>query len=235
MLNSGRCTSVLSAQDVEFILQSLDPQGTQHHEIEQLLLDENSRNAVLDHPVILQNLLEHTGCIPVSLWLYFYVLSRHCLLQKGLLDPALSDYLGHLLCQYSRTLAFGKKSTDEGSRNLFPYVSDLLAEIKTNSALTSLRKRIELGDLMLFICGIFFDVIEKRRMQWAAPSMDFYESIGAAQYRIVAEDRLMRDSAKAQLFREMAEVFHELRLALNDMAERILHMHENSGQIILQA
>jgi len=45
----------------------------------------------------------------------------------------------------------------------------------------------------------------------------------------------MRDSAKAQLFREMAEVFHELRLALNDMAERILHMHENSGQIILQA
>jgi hypothetical protein len=235
MKPSVTCRHALSPEDVEFILNSLDPGGEQKESLAALLADEGSWNAVLDHPALLKNLLDHTGCLSVSPGFYFYVVTRHSLLRKGIQDPALSDYLGRVLCHFSSTRMLSEKSTEEHSRHLFPYVSDLLAQIGEGSSSVSVRKRIELGDVMLFVSGIFCDVIEHRRAQRAAPPVDFYESVGAAQYRLVAEDRLMRDSAEAQVFRDLGEVFHELRLALNDLASRLLHMDENPRLISLQA
>ena len=85
------CRSQLSAQDVEFIASAL---GT---DVTSLLVDDATRDAVLESDKLFQALLDAHAPLPVSPRLYFYALTRRVLAHH---DRAVADYIASVLAEF---------------------------------------------------------------------------------------------------------------------------------------
>jgi hypothetical protein len=67
-----------------------------------LLSDVETRDSILDHPRLVDAILNHCGYLRISSQFYFYVLARHVLQQGGIGDRKLCDYVASLLETFSR-------------------------------------------------------------------------------------------------------------------------------------
>ncbi len=77
--------------------------------------------------------------------------------------------------------------------------------------------------------GIFPENIERRRSRRGAPGCSFYEEVGRASYRAVAGHEVARHRGLTDVFNGLAEQFHEVRLALNQLADRLLNLGDDSA------
>ena len=66
-----------------------------------LLSDEAERDAILDHDLIYDSLVDETGCLQVSAAFYFYILTRRVLRRVSLDERALTDYVAAVLLAFS--------------------------------------------------------------------------------------------------------------------------------------
>ena len=58
--------------------------------------------------------------------------------------------------------------------------------------------------------------------------MEFFENVGAANFEVAAGHPMARLNALTPIYEELGERFRDIRLALNDTAERLLHLDESS-------
>jgi hypothetical protein len=189
----------------------------QHHE----LLDD-----VLDSRKIFLALLERPACLRVSSHLYFYVLVRHVLLENGIDDRTLADYVAEVLAEFS--------SADKARRPLAPedgaydYMVDLLTAIRDNAddQQRQFLLRAHVGNLSLFLSGVFSKHLEHRARVRAAPEIGFYEQVGMANYRTAGEHPLAERYDVAPVFQTLSRTFRETRVALNDLSERLIFLGE---------
>ena len=97
--------------------------------------------------------------------------------------------------------------------------------------LQSFFLRAHIGNYTLFITGVFHDRVESRSRR-GAPDMEYFENMGATNFAIAAEHSMAREHSLTPIFRELGERFHDIRLALNDTAERHMHLDEPSTLIL---
>ena len=62
--------------------------------------------------------------------------------------------------------------------------------------------------------------------------MNFFEHVGAANYQTAADHPVARQHALSPIFEELGERFREVRLALNETAERHMHLEETSALLL---
>jgi hypothetical protein len=72
--------------------------------------------------------------------------------------------------------------------------------------------------------GIFPERVLARRERRGGPDLGFYEQIGQELYRQASNDRLTQKCGTDFVFLTLAQRFHQIRCALNDMADRVLHL-----------
>ena len=78
----------------------------------------------------------------------------------------------------------------------------------------------------------FEKILEGEQNIWNDNDVEFFENIGATNYAIAAEHSMAREHSLAPIFRELGERFHDIRLALNDTAERHMHLDQPSPLIL---
>jgi hypothetical protein len=223
------CRDRLTAADFEFILRTLAASRQSSASLAELLTDSETRDSVLDSDTLFQAILEAGAPLRISPQCYFYVLLRHVLMDRGISNRETCDYLASLLETFSRTERMrAPGGAGEGTQQ---YLCDLLLALQQATPSQTFLLRAHIGNYTLFISGVFHDRVGHRNRR-GGPDMEFFEHVGAANFQSAADHPVARHHALRTIFEELGDRFHDVRLALNDTAERHLHLDEPHPHIL---
>lgn len=175
-------------------------------------------DALLDDPRTLNGVL--AGDHAASPGLVFYLLVRHALLESGIDDRTLADYIAAILVEFGREDR--AHQIQPGDPDRYMYLVDLVAAMDTADGRRQFLIRAHLGNYALWLSGIFPDHVVARVHRRGAPGLGYFEAMGASGYRLAAETRTAEEVGLSGLYRSAAEAFPELRVALNRIADRYL-------------
>lgn len=188
-------------------------------EREEQRLREDGFDAVLDDPRTLNALLANQGGLstaPQSL--VFYVLVRHALLEHGIADRTLADYVSALIANYGQGTRAWR--IDENDPAEYSYLVDLVSAAQSASGQHAFMLHAHLGEFALWLSGIFPDHITARVQRRGAPPIQYYESLGASGYRSAAHNTNAQQHGMNAVYSVCADAFPELRVALNSISDR---------------
>ena len=197
-----------------------------------LLSDENERDAILDHDLIYESVVDHAGCLQVSAAFYFYVLTRRVLRRVSLDERALTDYVAAVLLGFSKTSQLRAPGEQGPTARSFVYISDLMTQAQNCPPEQAYVVRVHMANYALFLSGMFAERVEAHVQRRGAPSLSFYESVGKSTFLHVAEHPQARRTNLETIFRMLGEEFGRVRGALNDLTTTLLHLHETPSILI---
>jgi hypothetical protein len=218
----ANCRQFFTANDFKFVAEVLARRGGEKVEIARLVGDESARNTALDSQALFDALMDLPEPLPISAHLYFYVVTRHALTQRGVEDRDVSDYVASVLTEFSQTEKLCKLGAPK-AREQFNYVVDLLAATQRAPSERVFLIHSHLGNYALFLTGIFPQHVQHREERQGAPSIEFYEDVGASSYRLASDHQMARVHMLTEIYRCISEQFRDIRLALNRLAD--LHLH----------
>ena len=215
------CRVQFTAEDTAFILQVLARHGGAPS-LTALLTDPEARDLILDSDALFHALLQQCACLRVSSHFYFYVLVRRVLRQSGIEDRSVADYVAEMLAEFSRAER-GRPVAPGGSGPL-DYFFDMLAALQTADDGAAFCLRAHIGNHSLFLSGVLPDRIRHRTERRAAPNLRYYEELGRANFHVASGHRLARRYDLAAIFDTLSTRFTKIRLALNDLANRVFSL-----------
>jgi len=222
----ANCRARFTAADFDFVVRTLGCSQTDHVSLVDLLSDDDTRDSVLDHPRLVNAILSNPGHLHISSQFYFYVLARHVLQQAGISDRKMCDYVGSLLETFSRANRLDTSdSIDNRGRQ---YICDMLIALQRATPEQAFLLRAHAGNYSLFISGIFHENTQCRSLR-GAPDIKFYEQIGRTNYQLVAAHETARRCELNDVFEGLADRFHDVRLALNELSDRLLNLDEDAS------
>src|SRR5881296_1793288 len=219
----ANCRARFTAADFDFIVRTLARSQSDQVSLVDLLSDIATRDSILDHPRLVDAILNQCGHLRISSQFYFYVLARHVLQQGGIGDRKLCDYVASLLETFSH--ASRLQVSDETHHLAEQYISDILIALNRATPEQAFLLLAHIGNYSLFISGIFHENTQRRSLR-GAPDIGFYENIGRRNYHLVASHATARRCELDDVYAELADRFREVRLALNQLADRLLNLDE---------
>ena len=217
----------LTADDFDFIVRALSIKQSDRVLLVSLLTDEAERDEILDHEALAHAILESSDRLSISPQLMFYVLCRRVLRQTGARSREASDFVASMLEGFSRTArVYG---SDAGVNTA--YLSDMMIALSKANDSEAFLLRSHIANYALFVSGIFVENLEKRKER-GAPDVTYYEKLGGMNYRVAAEYRDARKFRLNGIYEELSRSFHEVRIALNDLAMQFLHLDSPALPII---
>ena len=190
-----------------------------------LLSDVETRDSVLDHPRLVDAILNHCGHLRISSQFYFYVLARHVLQQGGIGDRKLCDYVASLLETFSR--ASQLQISESIGERVEQYIHDILIALTRATPEQAFLLRAHIGNYSLFISGIFHPAVAGQRNMRGGPDLEFYEQVGRTNYQLVASHATARRCELDDVFEGLADQFRDVRLALNQLSDRLLNLDDD--------
>ncbi len=159
---------------------------------------------------------------PVGTWppaVFFYVAVRWALRSIGIDDVRLTDYIGALLLDFGmRDRAYRIARYDD---EVYRYLVDVVGDLGRAHGRRAFLLKAHLGNLGLWISGVFPDQVTARARRRGAPGLTYYETIGARGFRLASDDRLARELEVAELYRQVADAFPRIRVALNRLSDHM--------------
>jgi hypothetical protein len=222
----ANCRARFTAADFDFVVRTLARSQSESVSLVDLLADSATRDAVLDSPRLVSAILSNGGQLRISSQFYFFVLARHVLREAGITDRKLSDYIGSLLETFSRAnISAPHGVADERAHQ---YISDMLIALTRATPEQAFLIRAHVGNYSLFISGIFHENAQRRSAR-GGPDLKFYEQIGSRNYGLVANDATAKRCELDDVYEELADRFHEVRLALNHLAEELINLDDDGN------
>ena len=203
-------------REAEFLLSLAGPGGEER-------LREQGIDALLDDAALVRALLRRRGIDTASAPLLFYLLVRHALLEREIQDRQLADYTAAVLLEFGRV-----RSGRAGDATPLPdtlYLADVLAEIEQARGEREFRLRAHLGNLALWVAGVFPDHVTHRVQRRGAPPLSYSDELGAAGFRGAAGMTLALEYGLGDLFVRFADRFSTVRSALNGLSDALFFPH----------
>jgi len=223
----ANCRARFTAADFDFIVRTLARSQSDQVSLVDLLSDIETRDSILDHPRLVDAILNHCGHLRISSQFYFYVLARHVLQQGGIGDRKLCDYVASLLETFSR--ASRLQISDETQHLAEQYISDILIALNRATPEQAFLLRAHIGNYSLFISGIFHPAVAgQRRSLRGGPDIEFYEQVGRTSYQLVASHAVARRCELDDVFEGLADRFRDVRLALNQLSDQLLNLDDDA-------
>jgi hypothetical protein len=205
--------------DAGFLVWLLTRGSDAAREREEARIHELGLDAVLDDPRTLNALLAGRQFSTARPELVFYVVIRHALLEDGINDRGLADYLSALVLTFGR----GGRAYHIAEENAeYRYLVDIVAAGDQSTGRRAFMLRAHLGEFALWLSGLFPDHIAAREQRRAAPPLSYYEELGSTGYRLAARFGEAEEHGLAELYRNCADFFPALRTSLNRVADRHL-------------
>ena len=182
-------------------------------------LREEGIDTLLDDPALVRGLLQRGGISAAPARLVFYLLTRHALLARDVLDRQLADYTAALLLEFG---AAGRAHRIEKSEDQqFCYLADILLELERARGEREFQLRVHLGNFALWLAGVFPDHVMYRVQRRGAPPLSYYDELGAIGFRSAATMDLALRHGLGDLFLRAADNFAEIRSALNGLSDSL--------------
>jgi hypothetical protein len=222
----ANCRARFTADDFDFIVRSLAHSPRDAVSLQRLLIDADARDEILEHDALASAILESADSLRISTSLYFYVLCRRVLKNTAVSSRDAADYIAAMLDAFTHTARMQRLDPHRDIE--LRYVSDILLAIREAAPSEAFLLRSHLANYSLFLSGLFSENIDKRARR-GAPDLSFYEDIGRSSFRVAAEHRDAKRFDLATIYHELADGFREARIALNDLASRLLHLESPSA------
>lgn len=222
----ANCRAQFTADDFSFVVRVLAKSQRDAVSLVSLLSDEAERDAILDHDLIYNSVVDQVGCLQVSAAFYFYILTRRVLKRASLDERALTDYVAAVLLAFAHVNQLQPPDEKNPTARSFTYVSDLLTQLHTCSPEQAFVLRTHLGNYTLFLSGMFLERVHAHAERRGAPGVSFYEAVGQSSYRSVAQHPQARRTDLHAIFELLGSEFRRVRLALNNLTDTLLHLHE---------
>ncbi|CAN5886966.1 hypothetical protein BH23GEM9_BH23GEM9_00710 [soil metagenome] len=219
--------SSFNRADASFVIWLLTRGSESARSREETRLHERGIDAVLDDPRTLNALLAGREFSTARPELVFYVLVRHALLEDGITDRGVADYLAGLVLAFGRD---GRAYHVAEDNTEYRYLVDIVAAGDQSTGRRAFMLRAHLGEFALWLSGLFPDHIVARENRKAAPPISYYEELGSTGYRLAARYDEAEQHGIAELYRNCADFFPALRIALNRVADR--HLFPATGDRI---
>lgn len=217
----ANCRVRLTAEDFNFIVGVLSKSEADSVSLVKLLTDDETRDAILDHEALSSAILDSPERLPISPQMLFYVLCRKVLAGTPVKSRDTSDYVASILSAYMRESNLNSAHED-GHR--VRYLSDVMRAMGRVGTREAFMLRTHAANYALFVSGMFAENVEQRTQRKGAPDISFYEAVGQMNYRAASEYREAKKFNLQVVYEELASGFREVRLALNDLATRLLHI-----------
>ena len=212
-------------REAEILLSLAGPNGERR-------LSEEGIDALLDDPALVRALLRRRGIDTTSAPLVFYLLVRHALLEREIHDRRLADYTAAVLLEFGRV---GQLSApDENALPMSFYLADVLVELERARGDREFQLRAHLGNLALWLAGVFPDRITHRVQRRGAPPISYYDELGAAGFRSAAGMELAIRHGLGDVFLQVADDFTHIRSALNGLSDALFfpHPHDSVERVL---
>lgn len=206
--------------EANFILGLLTQGDGRARDREEERLRDEGFDAILDDPRTLNAVLTTGGLTGAHAPLLFYLLVRHALLEGGVNDRALADYIAALLLEFGR--AGRAHAVDEDESQTLNYIFEIVEKLGSAAGRRAFLLRAHLGNFALWYSGLFPDHISARVHRRGAPDIAYYEEMGATGFRMAADCVDAENYGLDRLYRDCAQTFPALRIALNRIADRYL-------------
>jgi hypothetical protein len=221
----ANCRAQFTADDFSFVVRVLSKSPRDAVSLVSLLSDEAERDAILDHDLVYESLVDRIGCLQVSSAFYFYVLTRRVLRRVSLDERALTDYVAAVLLAFSHIGQLGAPGAKGDVSSNFAYVSDLVARLEKCPPDEAYVLRTHLANYALFFSGLFAERVHAHAQRRGAPSLGFYEAIGRSSYLSSARHPHARRTGLGVIFELLGGEFSRVRGALNNLTDTLLHLH----------
>jgi len=190
-------------------------------------LRERGIDALLDDAALVRALLQRRGLDAAPAPLVFYLLVRHALLEREIHDRQMADYTAAVLLEFGR---IGRGALDEeGALPDTLYLADVLAELERSRGEREFVLRAHLGNLALWLAGVFPDYITHRVQRRGAPPLSYYDQLGASGFRGAAGMELAVRHGLGDLFLRIADQFSGVRSALNGLSDALFFPHPSDA------
>jgi hypothetical protein len=229
----ANCRAQFTADDFSFVVRVLSKSPRDAVSLVALLSDEKERDAILDHDLVYDSLVDQTGCLQVSSAFYFYVLTRRVLRRVSLDERVLTDYVAAVLLAFSHVNQLRAGDVNQPASTNFAYLSDLFLRLDTCPPDQAFLLRTHIANYTLFFSGMFAERVEAHAQRRGGPGLSFYESIGQSSYLSVARHPHARRTDLGIIFEMLGREFRRVRLALNDLTDTLLHLHGTPSLIRL--
>src|SRR5205809_1868351 len=220
----SNCRARFTAADFDFSLRTLACSQTDQVSLVDLLSVVETRDSILDHPRLVDAILNHCGQLQISSQFYFYVLARHVLQQGGIGDRKLCDYVASLLETFSH--ASRLQISDETHHLAEQYISDMLIALTRATPEQAFLLRAHIANYSLFISGIFHENTHRSSLR-GGPAIAFYEQVGRTNYQLLASHAAARRCELDDVFEGLADRFRDVRLALNQLSDQLLNLDDD--------
>jgi hypothetical protein len=181
-------------------------------------LRDGGLDALLDDPRVLHALVHRERISRVPAPLFMYVLVRHALLQREILDRQLADYTSAVLIEFGAESRAHRISPQGES---FYYLTDILQALERARGEQEFQLRLHLGNFALWLAGIFPDHISHRVQRRGAPPIAYYDQLGASGFRMAAGSELALRHGLGEVLLGAADRFQDLRSALNSLSDTV--------------
>jgi len=228
----ANCRAQFTADDFSFVVRVLAKSQRDAVSLVSLLSDEAERDAILDHEMIYDSVVDGTGCLQVSAAFYFYILTRRVLRRVSLDERALTDYVAAVLLAFSNVNQLRSAGEAKPSARSFTYISDLMTQASNCPPEQAFVVRVHMAEYALFLSGMFAERVNAHVQRRGAPSLGFYEAVGQSTYLSMADHPQARRTELHEIFRMLGDEFRRVRLALNSLADTLLHLHESPAILI---
>lgn len=206
-------------RDALHLVELLSERDEELRELTQERLDADGIDALLDDPRVLNILLTNPS-MKAPPALVFYVLIRQALLEGGIEDRETADYVATMILAFVRSGRAHRISEHDSQE--YRYLVDMVLKLADTPPREAFLLRAHLGDFALWLSGLFPDFIEVRARRRGAPSMRYYERMGAVGYTMASESPEAETLGLTRIFTEVARHFSGVRVALNRVSDRYL-------------
>lgn len=228
----ANCRAQFTADDFSFVVRVLAKSPRDAVSLVTLLSDEAERDAILDHDLIYDSLVDQAGCLRVSAAFYFYILTRRVLRRVSLDERALTDYVAAVLLAFSHINQLQSPAEAQVTSRSFTYVSDLMLRLNTCPPEQAYVLRTHMANYTLFLSGMFAERVHSHAQRRGAPGLSFYESVGQSSFLVVAQHPQAKRTEHQAIFEMLGKEFRRVRMALNTLADTLLHLHETPSILI---
>jgi len=228
----ANCRAQFTADDFSFVVRVLAKSPRDAVSLVSLLSDLEERDAILDHDLIYNSVVDQAGCLQVSAAFYFYILTRRVLRRVSLDERALTDYVAAVLLAFTNINQLNAPEDKNSTVRNFTYVSDILTRLNSCSPEQGYVLRLHLANYTLFLSGMFVERVHSHAQRRGAPGLSFYEAVGQSSFLSAAQHPQAKRTELQAIFEMLGSEFRRVRFALNDLTDTLLHLHEPPSIVI---
>lgn len=204
----------VTVNDLQIIAKIIWNQELNNKELGQFAFESDAISKALDDDKLFKY-IKIKKVDKLSSLLYFYVMTRHYLLEAGITNKNISEYVSTLLLEFGdhdRSRKISKVDDDH-----YDYLYNILEDSKRYDGIRRFKLYQHLGNYSLWVAGMFPQHVLKH-----GRSLEYFDNMGRHGYTLASVHPMANQLKLNDVFDELANDFSGVRSGINLISTEII-------------